>query len=133
MVNRMKREKDFFIVQTLNIIIFSQVVNLLYLIYLRSQRLPAAHVRQYFSKKFLHSNLHLTSKMSQGTLYANTRIRAVIPTALVKHFNLDVKIVDPAQCSEFANIFPLGKVPTFVGPKGVKLTEVIAISVYCMY
>ncbi|WPK24909.1 hypothetical protein PUMCH_002208 [Australozyma saopauloensis] len=71
--------------------------------------------------------------MSQGTLYANSRIRAVIPTALVKHFNLDVKIVDPASSAEYTKFFPLGKVPAFVGPKGVKLTEVIAISVYCMF
>lgn len=71
--------------------------------------------------------------MSQGTLYANERVRAIIPAALIKHFNLDVKIVDPASCSNYSKFFPLGKVPAFVGPKGVKLTEVIAISVYCMY
>lgn len=71
--------------------------------------------------------------MSQGTLYANERTRALIPVALIKHFNLDVKIVDPASCADYTKLFPMGKVPAFVGPKGVKLVEVIAISVYCMY
>lgn len=51
---------------------------------------------------------------------------------MVKHFNLDVKIVDPASSDVFKKTFSLGKVPAFVGPKGVKLTEVIAISVYLL-
>lgn len=70
--------------------------------------------------------------MSQGTLYADSRIRSVITSAVVKHFNLDVKVVDPASSAEYKRDFPLAKVPAFVGPKGVKLTEAIAISVYCM-
>lgn len=71
--------------------------------------------------------------MSQGTLFADSKIRGVIPTALVKHFKLDVEIVDPASSAAYKKHFPLAKVPAFIGPKGVKLTEVIAISVYCMY
>lgn len=71
--------------------------------------------------------------MSQGTLFAASQIRGIIPTALVKHYNLDVKVVDQSTSDVFKKTFPLGKVPAFVGPKGVKLTEVIAISVYCMY
>ena len=71
--------------------------------------------------------------MSLGTLYVNHGIRTVAVAALVRHFKLDVKIVDPATCSEFPKMFPLAKFPAFIGPKGVKLTEVIAIAVYCMY
>lgn len=71
--------------------------------------------------------------MSQGTLFANSRTRGVIPTALVKHFKLDVDIVDAFSSDVYKRNFPLGKVPGFIGPKGVKLTEVIAVSIYCMY
>lgn len=71
--------------------------------------------------------------MSQGTLYADRRIRTVAVTAIVKHFNLDVKIVAPADDkATFDKYFPVGKVPAFVGPKGLKLTESIAIAIYCM-
>ncbi|KAM9939405.1 hypothetical protein OXX80_001115 [Metschnikowia pulcherrima] len=70
--------------------------------------------------------------MSQGTLFADSKIRGVIPTALVKHFKLDVEIVDPASSAVYKKHFPLAKVPAFIGPKGVKLTEVIAISVYLL-
>lgn len=90
-------------------------------------------MRDPLVKKNSQVKLARTSKMSQGTLYANERVRALIPVALIKHFKLDVKIVDPASCKTYSKLFPLGKVPAFVGPKGVKLTEVIAISVYCMY
>lgn len=69
--------------------------------------------------------------MSQGTLFANDRIRALIPKALVNEFKLDVKVVD-ASGKAFEQAFPLGKVPAFIGPKGVKLTEVIAVSLYRM-
>ncbi|CCD25120.1 translation elongation factor EF1B gamma NDAI_0E03030 [Naumovozyma dairenensis CBS 421] len=69
--------------------------------------------------------------MSQGTLYANFRIRTVVPRALVKTFNLDVKLVEPEKAQEqFARDFPLKKVPAFVGPKGFKLTESMAINFY---
>lgn len=71
--------------------------------------------------------------MSQGTLFANSKTRALIPVALIKHFKLDVEIVDADNSDLFKKTFPLGKVPAFVGPKGLKLTEVIAISIYCMY
>lgn len=71
--------------------------------------------------------------MSQGTLYASEKIRGLIAKALVKHFGLHVKVVNADESAEFKKIFPLKKVPAFVGPKGVKLTEVIAISIYCMY
>lgn len=71
--------------------------------------------------------------MSQGTLYSDQRIRSIVPAAIVKHFNLDVKIVAPANdAATFKKYFPTERVPAFVGPKGLKLTEVIAVSIYCM-
>merc|ERR1712080_448035 len=66
--------------------------------------------------------------MSQGTLYANHRIRTVLPAALVQHYKLDVNVVEPP--SNYAEKFPLGKVPAFAGEKGFKLTETIAITLY---
>ncbi|ODV79265.1 translation elongation factor eEF1 gamma [Suhomyces tanzawaensis NRRL Y-17324] len=67
--------------------------------------------------------------MSLGTLYFSERTRAWIPKAVIKHFDLDVKIVD-ASGKDFTDKFPLGKVPAFAGPKGFKLTEVMAITIY---
>ncbi|EER33444.1 elongation factor 1-gamma 1 [Candida tropicalis MYA-3404] len=69
--------------------------------------------------------------MSQGTLFATQQIRSLAPKALIKHFNLDVKVSD--KDAVYEKNFPLNKIPAFVGPKGFKLTEVIAISLYCMY
>lgn len=67
--------------------------------------------------------------MSQGTLYTTEQARGILPKALIKHFNLDIKISD--KDSVFNKHFPLSKIPAFIGPKGFKLTEVIAISIYC--
>lgn len=69
--------------------------------------------------------------MSLGTLIGTQQIRSLPPRALIKHFNLDVKVV--AKEDKLLEKFPLGKIPGFVGPKGFKLQEVIAISIYCMY
>ncbi|RCK57697.1 Elongation factor 1-gamma 1 [Candida viswanathii] len=66
--------------------------------------------------------------MSQGTLYATQQIRSLAPKAIVKHFNLDVKVTD--KDAVYDKNFPLNKIPAFIGPKGFKLTEVIAISIY---
>lgn len=68
--------------------------------------------------------------MSQGTLYATVQARGILPKALIKHFGLDVKVSD--KDAVYNKHFPLNKIPAFVGPKGFKLTEVIAISLYCM-
>ncbi|CCK67906.1 translation elongation factor EF1B gamma KNAG_0A02170 [Huiozyma naganishii CBS 8797] len=71
--------------------------------------------------------------MSSGTLYASFRIRSVVPRALVNHFKLDVTIVDPTKSGEqFAKDFPLKKVPAFVGAKGYKLTELMAVNYYLL-
>lgn len=72
--------------------------------------------------------------MSQGTLYANEKVRAVFTKAVVNYLKVDVKIVDPAtEQATFDKYFPTGKYPAFVGPKGLKLTETLAITLYCMY
>ncbi|CAI4045163.1 hypothetical protein N7582_003453 [Saccharomyces uvarum] len=68
--------------------------------------------------------------MSQGTLYINKSPRNFASKALISHFKLDVKIVDLEQASEFASLFPLKQAPAFLGPKGFKLTEAIAIQYY---
>lgn len=69
--------------------------------------------------------------MSTGTLFVTEQIRSLPPKALVKHFNLDVKLTDKDE--SYQKNFPLAKIPAFVGPKGFKLHEVIAICIYCMY
>lgn len=69
--------------------------------------------------------------MSLGTLYANFRARSLTPKAIVKYYNLDVAVVEPNE--DYKKNFRLGKVPAFIGPKGYKLIEIIAISLYCMY
>lgn len=70
--------------------------------------------------------------MSLGTLFATEQIRSLPPKALIKHFNLDVKFADKED-SSYQKYFPLAKIPCFIGPKGFKLQEVIAICIYCMY
>lgn len=72
-------------------------------------------------------------KMSQGTLYINRSPRNYASEALISYFKLDVKIADLKQSSEFASLFPLKQAPAFLGPKGLKLTEALAIQFYCMF
>ena len=68
--------------------------------------------------------------MSQGALYANARVRTMVPRALIRHLKLDIDILDPAQEEErFARDFPWKKVPAFAG-KNFKLTEAMAINYY---
>lgn len=88
----------------------------------------------YYLRKIFRISHPFSTTMSQGTLYANEKIRTVLAKAVVKHLNLDVKIVDPANDqATYDKYFPTGKYPAFVGPKGLKLTEVLAIVLYCMY
>lgn len=74
--------------------------------------------------------------MSQGTLFAYTKdrqhSRAITPKAIIKYFNLDITI---AECAGkvYEDNFPLKKAPTFVGPNGFKLQEVMAIIFYRKY
>lgn len=66
-----------------------------------------------------------------STLYSAPVTRTKVPEGLVKHFGLDVKIATKDAAYEKA--FPMGKLPAFIGADGFKLTETIAISIYCMY
>ncbi|CAH00674.1 translation elongation factor EF1B gamma [Kluyveromyces lactis] len=69
--------------------------------------------------------------MSQGTLFANFRIRTWLPRAIVKSLSLDVKILEPESNVEYwSKLFPLKKVPCYVGSDGFKLTQQLAILVY---
>lgn len=70
--------------------------------------------------------------MSLGTLYTNSKIRGLPAKAIIQHFGLDVKVVETEDAVHKKN-FPLQKYPSFLGPKGFKLTESIAIAVYCTY
>ncbi|CUS24876.1 LAQU0S21e00452g1_1 [Lachancea quebecensis] len=69
--------------------------------------------------------------MSQGTLYVNSLARGYLPSALVKYLGLDITIVDTEKDTDsFLKQFPMGKIPAFVGPEGMKLTEVMAVAYY---
>ncbi|EMG46484.1 Translation elongation factor, putative, partial [Candida maltosa Xu316] len=71
--------------------------------------------------------------MSQGTLYVmEVSPRSAILVDLVKYFKLDVEISTETKSDAFLKKFPLGKTPAFVGAKGYKLTETIAIAVYLL-
>lgn len=67
--------------------------------------------------------------MSQGTLFGSTETRSILPVGLVKAFKLDIALEKreaPAQKAAFPNT----KVPAFIGPKGFKLQESIAVLFY---
>ncbi|CCE62324.1 hypothetical protein TPHA_0C01680 [Tetrapisispora phaffii CBS 4417] len=69
--------------------------------------------------------------MSLGTLFSDAKIRGLVPRALVKFLKLDIKIVDPATVSaQFAQQFPLKKLPAFVDNTGVRLSEQLAVDFY---
>lgn len=70
--------------------------------------------------------------MSQGTLYGDVQTRSILPVGLVKAFKLDITL-SSRDNDAFKAAFPSGKVPAFVGPKGYKLQEAIAVLYYCMY
>lgn len=67
--------------------------------------------------------------MSQGTLYVTEQSRGILVRALIKHFNLDIKLSDKEDPAYKKN-FPLGKIPTFIASDGFKLQEVTAILIY---
>lgn len=72
--------------------------------------------------------------MSLGTLYSNEKSpRAYTLVGLIKHFKLEVEIVNAKESAEFAENFPLKKVPAFIDAKGFKLTEFPAIAFYRMF
>ncbi|KAG7825794.1 hypothetical protein KL909_001026 [Ogataea angusta] len=70
--------------------------------------------------------------MSLGTLYAGEATRVLAAKGVVKALGLDVKFGETTD-EAFQKNFPLGKVPAFIGPKGYKLNEAIAVLYYCEY
>ncbi|CAL9735215.1 elongation factor 1-gamma 2 [Monosporozyma servazzii] len=70
--------------------------------------------------------------MSQGTLFVSRSPRCIPALAIIEHFNLDVEIVNVKTTAhkDFDAKFPLKQVPSFLGPKGLRLTENAAISTY---
>lgn len=69
--------------------------------------------------------------MSQGTLYVGEYARCFLVKGLVEFYNLDVTVA--AKDAAYEKNFPLAKYPAFLGPKGYKLTEAIAVVLYCKY
>lgn len=67
--------------------------------------------------------------MSLGTLYGTTEIRALAASAIIKHYDLDIEIVSKND-PKFAENFPLGLRPGFIGSDGLKLTQSIPITLY---
>lgn len=72
--------------------------------------------------------------MSDGTLFANFRLRARLPRAIVKSLNLNVQVLqpetDPVIDAIWEKNFPRRKVPCFLGSNGFKLTEALAVMIY---
>lgn len=66
-----------------------------------------------------------------GTLYVKDCTRAKVPSGIVKAYGLDVKIAEADATYE--KNFPMRRFPSYLGEKGFKLTETIAVSIYCMY
>lgn len=72
--------------------------------------------------------------MSLGTLYSSkTSPSAHVLAGLIKHLKLDVEIVNAKESAQFAEHFPLKKIPAFIDAKGFKLTELPAIAFYRMF
>ncbi|QPG74385.1 hypothetical protein FOA43_001712 [Brettanomyces nanus] len=67
--------------------------------------------------------------MSQGTLFGTGETRSILPVGLIKTLKLDVKI-EPKDSPDHIKNFPMHKAPSFIGPKGFKLHEVIAVVHY---
>ncbi|GMM35176.1 translation elongation factor EF1B gamma [Saccharomycopsis crataegensis] len=67
--------------------------------------------------------------MPADTVYSGPFMRGFFVEALIQHYKIDVAVKDIKEPIVAAN-FPLGKVPSLIGPKGLKLTEVIAVMFY---
>lgn len=70
--------------------------------------------------------------MSLGTLYTSPRARGILPSALVNSLGLDITVED-ASSEQFKSAFPLEKIPAYLGKDGYKLTESIAVNLYCKF
>ncbi|KAI3405289.2 hypothetical protein KGF56_001901 [Candida oxycetoniae] len=88
-----------------------------------STNLCISNLFNFINESFLEQDIK-----AQWNKHFEWTLRSVAPKALVKHFNLDVAFSD--KDATYEKYFPLNKIPAFVGPKGLKLTEVIAICIY---
>lgn len=70
--------------------------------------------------------------MAIGTLFGNEQTRSILPVGLVKAFGLDIDVADAKTDAHLA-AFSNGLVPAFVGEKGFKISESIAILYYRMF
>jgi elongation factor 1-gamma len=72
--------------------------------------------------------------MSLGTLYVQDgTIRPILSDLLVRHYNLDIKLIDTKEAGpEYAEQFPLKLVPAFIGRNTYKLTESIPVNIYLL-
>jgi elongation factor 1-gamma len=55
---------------------------------------------------------------------------------VAKANKLDIELVEtrtPVTDTEYLKLNPLARIPTFVGADGFKLTEVMAIAIYCTF
>ena len=69
--------------------------------------------------------------MSIGAVVLGPRTRPLPVQWLINHYKLDVTVYDSYEGHpEFEKAFPLKKVPVFIGPKGLKLREALAICQY---
>jgi len=70
--------------------------------------------------------------MTLGTLYIlKDNAHPLLSEELVKHFKLDIKISDRDEVANAS--FPLGRVPSFIGVDGFKVSESIAVNLYCKW
>lgn len=69
--------------------------------------------------------------MPLTTLYTDNKLRSKFAETFVTYYKLDVKLSGGSLSSaDFAAKFPMKKVPALIAPKGYKLHEVIAITLY---
>lgn len=69
--------------------------------------------------------------MAIGTLYGNAHTRTIVPCGLVKAFGLDIDIVE-SKTEAHLKAFPRGLAPAFIGEKGFKISESLAVNYYRM-
>jgi elongation factor 1-gamma len=86
----------------------------------------------FFDTKSFHVSQFLGTTMTLGTLYIlKDRSHPVLCEELVKHFKLDIKVSERDEVADAS--FPLKRVPTFIGVDGFKLSESIAVNLYCKW
>ncbi|CCH63100.1 hypothetical protein TBLA_0J01020 [Henningerozyma blattae CBS 6284] len=68
--------------------------------------------------------------MSKGTLYANEYTRGIAVQGIIKYYNLPFDIVYSKKNTDFEKNFPMLKIPALITPEGIKLQEVIPLTIY---